>query len=168
MKVIVARRITGALSIGILLFAGACATTLAPRYDQVIVDGLTSVNVKLMEHFASVSAGTIKEDYVDRKKTYNNLIGSLEALTIQAKARPMPQNKIIDKVNEFLQKRGVAVLDDGEAPSATALEKITETIVKMRDTDIKQGVTPIEVKVFKSQVAIYLDQAITYENFLKR
>jgi hypothetical protein len=46
--------------------------------------------------------------------------------------------------------------------------KISETLVKMRDTDKNQGVTATEVQVFKNQVAIYLDQALTYESFLER
>jgi hypothetical protein len=38
----------------------------------------------------------------------------------------------------------------------------------MRDVDKKQGVTAFEVAAFKGQVVIYLDQALTYENFLER
>lgn len=150
------------------VFLSACATTLAPNYDKAIVDGLVSVNQKMMEHFASTSSGTNKSDYDKREKTYNSIIGSIDALAIQAKARPIPKNKITEKVNEILRSRGVEVLEGEDAPSATALEKISETITKMRDTDKKQGVTAFEVKVFKGQVVIYLDQAMTYERFLER
>jgi hypothetical protein len=141
---------------------------MAPNYDKAIVDGLTSTNTKLMELFASTSSGTSKENFEQREKTYNSLIGSLDALTIQAKARPVPKNKITEKVNEYLTSRGVNVLEGDDAPSATALAKISESIVKMRDTDKKQGVTATEVSAFKGQVVIYLDQAITYESFLER
>ncbi len=151
----------------VLLLVG-CATQLAPNYDKAIVDGLTSTNVKLMEHFASVSSGTDKGTYSQRADTYNNLIGNLDALVIQAKARPMPDNKVIKKVNEYLGKRGQNIMGVDVAPSATALEKISETIVKMRDTDEKQDLTTVEVKLFKGQTLIYMDQALTYESFLKR
>jgi hypothetical protein len=48
------------------------------------------------------------------------------------------------------------------------MEEISKTMTKMRDTDKKQGVTEFEVRAFKGQVVIYLDQAITYETFLER
>jgi hypothetical protein len=33
---------------------------------------------------------------------------------------------------------------------------------------MKVGLKPGDVQAFKGQIAIYFDQAITYENFLKR
>lgn len=152
----------------IAIFLSACVTTLAPNYDKAIVDGLVSVNQKMMEHFASTSSGTSNSDYDKREKIYNTIIGNIDALAIQAKARPIPKNKTTEKVNEYLRSRDVEVLDDEDAPSATALKEISETITKMRDTDKKQGVTEFEVKAFKSQAVIYLDQAMTYESFLER
>lgn len=152
----------------IAVFLTACATTLAPNYDQAVVDGLVSVNQKTMELFASTSSGTSKSDYEEREKTYNSIIGSFDALAIQVKSRPIPKNKITEKVNEALRLRGVNVLEDKDAPSATALEKISKTIVKLRDTDKKQGLNAFEVESLKGQAVIYLDQAMTYESFLKR
>lgn len=152
----------------IAVFLTACTTMLAPNYDKAIVDGLVSVNQKTMELFASVSSGTSNSDYKKREDTYNSIIGSIDALAIQAKARPIPKNKITEKVNEYLRSRGVDVLEGEDAPSATALEKISETITKMRDTDKKQGVTVLEVQAFKGQAVIYFDQALTYESFLER
>ena len=152
----------------IAVFLTACATTLAPNYDKAIVDGLVSANQKSMELFASTSSGTSNSDYVKREKTYNSLIGSIDALVIQAKARPIPKNKITEKANEYLRSRGIEVLEGEDAPSATALEMISKTITKMRNTDKKQGITAFEVTAFKGQAVIYLDQALTYESFLER
>lgn len=152
----------------ITLLITACATTLAPSYDKAIVDGLNTVNRQMMEHFASTSAGTNNSDFDKRKRSYDSIIGRVDALAIQAKARPIPKNKITEKVNKYLSKRGVDILEGEDAPSATALEKISETITKMRDTDKKQGVTAMEVKAFRGQAVTYLDQALTYENFLER
>ena len=129
----------------IAVFLSACTTTLAPNYDKAIVDGLVSVNQKMMEHFASTSAGTSNGDYDKREKTYNSIIGSIDALAIQTKARPTPKNKVTDKVNEYLRSRGVEVIEGESLSSTTALEKISETITKMRDIDKKQGVTAFEV-----------------------
>jgi len=150
------------------LILSGCAVTLAPSYDKALVDGLTSTNTAVMEFFASVSDGTQKDTFSQRKEKYANLVGRLDALELQAKARPVPKNRITEQVNDLLRKRGVANLDDHDAPSATAMAKISETLVKMRDTDQKQGITPTEVQAFKKQVSIYMDQALTYESFLKR
>lgn len=152
----------------IAVFLTACTATLAPNYDKAIVDGLVSANQKSMEIFASTSSGTSNGDYDKREKQYNSLIGSIDALAIQAKARPVPKNNVTEKVNKYLHSRGIEALEGEDAPSATALEKISETITKMRDTDKKQGLTAFEVKAFKGQTVIYLDQALTYESFLER
>jgi len=156
------------VSLSLVLFLSACATTLAPRYDQAVHDGLTALNSKTMEFFASLSEGGEREGYAERSRGYNKLIGGFDALSLQARARPMPSSGVIDRVNQFLDKRGAGALVDSEAPSASAMERVSRTLVKMRDTDKKQGVTAMEVKAFKGQVVIYLDQALTYESFLKR
>jgi hypothetical protein len=154
--------------IPLFLMLTGCATKLAPSYDKAIVDGLISANTTVMEFFASVSGGTQKDTFDQRKEKYSNLVGRFDALALQAKARPVPNNKIIDKINDFLSKRNVPIPDDSETASVTAMAKISETLVKMRDTDKKQGVTGYEVQAFKNQVTIYLDQALTYESFLER
>ena len=154
--------------ISIALIIGGCPALLAPNYDKALVDGLTSINTNTMEFFASVSGGTKNVDFSERKDKYSSLIGGFDALAIQAKARPVPKNKVTDKVNELLDKRGVAILNDDEAPSSTAITKISETLEKMKSTDQKQGVTAHEVLAFKNQVTIYMDQALTYESFLER
>ncbi len=154
--------------VSMALIIGGCPAQLAPNYDKAIIDGLTSLNTNTMEFFASVSGGTKKADFSKRKVKYDSLIGGFDALAIQARARPVPKSKVIDKVNELLDKRGVAILADDEAPSSTAIAKIAETLEKMKSTDQKQGVTAIEVIAFKNQVAIFMDQALTYESFLER
>jgi hypothetical protein len=151
-----------------LLCLAACTTQLAPPYDKAIADGLVSVNQQAMTLFASVSSGTAKDSYAQRDATYNSLIGSLDALALQAKSRPVPKTSVNEKLKSLLGKRGIQLPDTGDAPSATALEQISITLAKMRDTDKKQGVTAFEVAAFKGQVVIYLDQALTYENFLAR
>jgi hypothetical protein len=151
-----------------LLCLSACTTQLAPPYDQAIADGLVTANQEAMTLFASVSSGTTSSTYAQRDASYNNLIGSLDALALQAKSRPIPKTSVNEKVKAFLTKRGVKLPDSDEAPSAGALEQISIALTKMRDTDKKQGVTAFEVAAFKGMVVIYLDQALTYENFLAR
>ena len=153
-----------------LLFTG-CTTKLAPPYDQVVANELTNLSPDLMTLMASISNGVGKDSFATREATYNSLIGRLDALAIQAGARPMPKNKVTDEINRLLKKRNdTAGLEDDDTtpPSTHAIKKISETLSKARDTDRKQGLTAYEAIAFKGQIVIYLDQAVTYENFLQR
>lgn len=151
-----------------VLLLSACAARLAPSYDKAIADGLVANSQQLLTHFAATSSGTSAASFAQRDATYSSLIGSLDALSLQAKSRPSPKVSVSDKVNKYLAERGINLSDTGDVPSAAALEQISITLTKMRDVDKKQGVTAFEVAAFKGQVVIYLDQALTYENFLER
>ncbi len=152
-----------------LLLTG-CAIQLAPNYDKDVVAALANSNVACMTLFASAATGTKASDFASRANSYASLIGQLDALAIQAGARPVPKNKVSEAINQMLAKRGVeAVSDDGNSiPSAAALKKISDLITKMRDVDQKQGLQATEVRLFKNSATLYFDQAITYENFLQR
>ncbi len=150
----------------ILLFGG-CQTTLAPAYDQAIVEKVTESSDLAMRFFAEVDGGTESESFAQREAVYNVLIGAFESLKLQAKARPIPENVALDKINELLQAKGSSAIS-GEYPSAFAFEKIAETFKKMKETDRENGIKPLALQAFKGQVEIFLDQAITYESFLKR
>ena len=117
------------------LLVTACTTTLAPSYDQATVNGITETNISLMKLFATASDGTQKSTYAERQGIYNKLIGNLDALVLQSKSRPIPKNSVIEKANKHLTSRGIKKLDGENASSATALEKISETITKMKVTD---------------------------------
>lgn len=146
----------------------SCTVHLAPSYNQELVTGITAQNKATLEFFALVALGTKSTTYANREPYYVQLIGGFDALVTQANARFTPRNKVRQKANEALKKKGIPVLEEGEIPSATALERIYTTLVKMRETDQKQGVTLTEVQAFKGQIKIYMDQALTYENALER
>ena len=153
-----------------MLMLSGCATQLGPRYDKTVADGLMGANTEVMTLLASTSQGTSSATYERREDKYNSAIGKLDALAVQAAARPMPSNTVLTLVDQALEKRGIATLadDDNEAPSVHPIRKIAESLTKMRDTDKKQGITSFESQAFKGQIVIYLDQAVTYENFLQR
>ena len=155
-------------TLAVVLTFSACATQLAPPYDKALVDGMASTNKEVMSLFATASGGTSQGSFDTRAASYNKAIGGVDALEIQAKARPLPKTKVTEIANKYLTQRGLPALTDDQIPSATALHKVSETITKMRDTDRKQGLTGMEVRAFKGQAAVYLDQAITYESFLER
>lgn len=155
------------IAIGLVLAVGACTTQLAPLYDQALVEGLTSTNAKTMELMASAVGGTTKETFANRENHYNQVIGSLDALALQAAARPAPTNSLGAAINRTGRESGVS--DESQViPSSTALNEISKTVARMRQIDKKQGVTGVEVQAFKGQVLIYMDQALTYEAALER
>jgi hypothetical protein len=148
----------------------ACVAQLAPAYDKTIVDELNAANVEAMTLFASTSGGTAKETFPSRADKYNALVGKLDALAIAAGARPVPKNHVTETINTLLIARGGQGLSEdlSTPPSAHAIQRVSDTVAKMRDTDKAQGLMALEVQAFRGQAVIYLDQAITYENFLQR
>ncbi|MES9903501.1 MAG: hypothetical protein ABW168_12610 [Sedimenticola sp.] len=150
------------------LFITGCATQLAPKYDAALFDGLTNTNVKIMELFASVAGGTENTTFQKREKSYNAVIGSIDALALQSRARPMPENSVIVKVNEYMVSRGMGPLTGDVAPSANSLEQISKQLVKMKEVDSSSGLNAPVVAIFKNAVIISMDQAVTYESFLDR
>lgn len=152
--------------VGFIFLAG-CQVTLAPAFDQAIVASIIQNTNLALRFFASVDGGTNPHDFQVRQDTYNTLIGAFESLELQARARPIPDGKVIKKINEMLETRGSNPLP-GDYPSAFALGKIAETFTKMKKTDQANSLKPFAVEAFKGQVMIFLDQAIIYESFLKR
>jgi len=146
----------------------SCMTQLAPSYDLALYTGLTETNSKIMELFASVSSGTEKKTFKEREATYNNLIGRIDALAIQSRARPVPENKVTEKVNEYLESQGKQALTGGEAPSAAALDEVSKNLVRMKSQDDNKGLKPGAIATFKNAIVLSMDQAITYEAFLDR
>jgi len=147
---------------------GACATRLAPLYDRNLVEGLTTVNADALELMASAAEGTQRETFATREPRYNNVIGRLDALALQASARPAPRNNVPAAVHKIMESRGIALQQDRNVPSAAALMEISRIVSKMRDTDRKQGLNAMEVTAFKGSVLIFMDQALTYEAALER
>ena len=158
--------------LNLLFLLTSCTVSLAPKFDQSIVDNLSASTTQIFQLFAEVSEGTSKTDYSSRDEKYNSVIGNCEALELQIKARPLPKNKsvekIIAKVNERLKATGDSTFISATdtSPSVTALHEVIENLITMKNTDKMQGLTSFEVKTFKGFVTLYLDQALTYEKFL--
>lgn len=145
----------------------SCEATLAPAYDQAIVDKVTVSSDLAMQFFAAVDEGTESDTFTAREPIYNQLIGAFESLKLHAKARPVPDDAAMEKINAVLDSKGSNPVA-GDYPSAFAFEQIADTFTKMKHTDREKGLNPIIIMAFKGQIEIYLDQAITYESFLKR
>lgn len=153
---------------GLILLVSSCTARLTPGYDQALFNRLTDTNVKIMVLFSILSTGTNKDSCEQRQPLYNDIIGSVDALVIQAKARPMPDTAVVEEVNNLLDKRGVIVATADSVPSVSALQHISTQLTKMKLIDCKAGIKPDVLAVFRNAVVISMDQAITYESFLNR
>lgn len=160
------------ISVFLVLFSlqllSACTTRLAPSHDAQLYHDIRQTNIKIMTLFAAVSMGSTSASFSQREPLYNELIGTLDALAIQSKARPVPENAISEKINQILTKRGMSVINDGSPPSAEALNAISKQLTKMKQTDAQKDLKPLLVATFKNAVIISMDQALTYESFLNR
>ncbi len=160
--------LTISLIFSISLFISGCATQLAPKYDIALYQGISNANAKVMELFAWLASGSEAASFSKREAIYNATIGLIDALIIQAKARPMPDSTLVKKINSYLEQRGMSALSDAASPSATALETLSSTLVKMKELDKASGLKPKLVALFKNAAVISMDQALTYESFLNR
>jgi hypothetical protein len=165
---VVTRFLSNTFILTFIVCVSACATQFAPEYDKALFEGVTATNVKIMELFAAVASGTRSGTCTDRAKSYNSLIGSVDALSMQSEARPVLTNSITEKVNEYLASRDQVPMTDGVAPSANSLAQVSKQLSKMREVDCASGLSVGAVKVFRNAVTISMDQAITYEAFLNR
>jgi hypothetical protein len=147
----------------------SCAPSLAPQYNQAIVDNMSLASKETLQLLAAVSGGSNASDFGSRESQYNSVIGTLDAIKIQIQARPLPQKKTLDKilkkVNEQLKARGKSEIN-AITPSLKAIEQIIANVTKMKEVDKAQGITPDEATLFKGNVNLFFDQAITYEAFL--
>jgi hypothetical protein len=161
------------LLLSILLITTRCAVSLAPRFDQGIIDNLSITSTEVFQLLSEVSDGTTNADFNKREEEYNQVIGKLDALALQINARPVPDNKTVDKIiskaNSSLQKKGTTLISVNQtAPSATALKNVTANVTKMKQTDKLQGITATEALAFKNNIELFFDQALTYERFLNK
>jgi hypothetical protein len=150
----------------------ACATQLAPSYDESIFSGLTASNKDVQTLFASVTDGASAKTFDSRASTYAHIIGELDALEVQAKSRPIPSAITLERANAVLSANGVQRLANDpkftDFPSARSIQDAAETLKRMRLIDQREGLHGAEISAFENQASIYLAQAITYEAFLKR
>ena len=87
----IVRRILGFSNVLVVLaLLSACTMSLVPQYQQSLVDGIEAANTKALTLFASVADGSPKSEYAKYEATYDQLIGSFNALAVSAASRPVP------------------------------------------------------------------------------
>ena len=155
--------------LAVALAVAGCGIRLAPTFDRTMVDGLAKANEDAMTLFATVGSGTRPNTFPRRERTYDELIGKIDALRLQAQVRPNPQTPpgatLLFTGNASMQQRAT---DAMTAPTPAILVTMMRTITMMRETDRKAGLLPIVVPNFKREFEISMEQAITYEKALER
>jgi hypothetical protein len=159
-----------ALLLGLMILAmSGCAVRLAPDYSPAIVDGLTGANERTMTLFAAVSDGTDAASFDQRADEYNAIIGSFDAIRVEANARPTPQPWLARQLglqpNPDTDPDNIELL---EAPTSDILVTVVDTLTQMRNTDRTAGLSETVVEGFKGSYEISIEQALTYERALER
>ena len=150
----------------------ACAVQLAAPYDSAIVANLDTANQDVHQLFAQVGTIVDASTFPTRKPLYDKIVGELGALDVQIRARPTPNPKAIQKATAALQRVHVASIpvdpNFTAYPSARAVGDLARIIQRMEDQDSKHGLRGGATETFRGFADLYLQQAITYENYLKR
>ncbi|WP_284124631.1 hypothetical protein [Parerythrobacter aestuarii] len=154
----------------IALLLSACMASLAPQYDQSLVENLTAANEDALTLFALIEDGSTKEDFARLEYRYASLIGRFDALRQRASTRYIPpmasRLKELSIVRNFCNSES----DPNGCVNASpaSLAELIATLKRMRTLHRQAGLDPGAVIAFRNRYDIQIDQALTVENALKR
>jgi hypothetical protein len=166
------RGVAISIVVAALAMLAGCMAQFAPLYSPAITAELSSANSDIQSLFVAVGTDADVSTFASRKPAYDHIVAELNATALEIKARPTPNPEVLAAANKVLQRLKVAGMapDPGfsDYPSARAVADLADTIQHMEGADQASGLHREVVPAFKQQATIYLTQAITYENFLKR
>lgn len=167
MMIIVARN---ALLPLLALLLSACFVSLAPQYDQALVENLTEANEDALTLFALVEEGSPKEDFAQLEERYASLIGRFDALRQRASTRYIPPLAARMKELSIVRNYCNSESDPNGCVNASpaSLGELIATLKRMRTLHRERGLDPGAVTAFRNRYDIQIDQALTVENALKR
>ena len=123
--------------------------------------------MKTLQLFAALAGPGARPPYAEREATYNELIGSFDSLRIQALARPVSDSRIAE---ELVASAGVDLktedIKDIQNPTPEILQKIIDTLTRMRQVDSEGRLSAGMLPGFKTPYEISIDQALTFEQAL--
>lgn len=155
------------------LWLAACAINVSPPYDPALVEGLRRQNEKALILFSAVSAGSTREEF--RARPYDEVIGSFDALRLQAQSRdvpPMAQKLVAQMVQNGIVAK-VCGTDPAQAvdcinASPRSIGQVAAVLTQMKTQHRTQGLAPDLVAIWKTQYETSIQQALTVETALKR
>ncbi len=167
-----ARTRAAALLALVALWLQACTISLAPPYDQSLVDGLNRANEQALVFFSSVSAGAPRGRFPALAPQYDALIGKFAALQAQAGARDAPAlGRSLARALPMREDMAAICGEDAAAcvnVTPHVLGEIVETFAHMRQENAARSLTAFEVRALRDTYVQSIDQALTVETALKR
>jgi len=156
-------KVIRALFLFVLLFGQAsCAIQLAPPYDKQIVDTLVSASELAETEFAAVRTGAEASTFKAHEDEYSKIVGKLATAETLARVRPLPKGAGIVPLGSVVPS------SVEEIPSVVAIEKLEDTVNRMRTKHQAEGLNVTQVQGYKGQFEIYMKNALTYEKGLER
>ncbi|MFC0691138.1 hypothetical protein [Paraburkholderia humisilvae] len=126
-----------------MLSIAACTIQLAPDYDPALSSGIRNVNGDIMSLYASTSMGTSADTFAQRADRYDQIIGTLDALALQSQSRPVPDDALRGKIEQYLKDRNAypTQLADADANNLAAIEArmASRCAAKLKLTPPKQS-----------------------------
>lgn len=157
------------------LMLSACQATLAPPFDQALVDDLGKADEQALALFTAVQDGSEASEFSKFAPRYETLIGKFGSLQNRADARPTPPlaKRLSDQLAKFEVLKAVCGSEEGDPGSCvnsspSALKAIVGTLSKMRAVHKMSGLKKDIVALFKQDYDISIHQALTVEMALKR
>ncbi|MFC0396879.1 hypothetical protein [Paraburkholderia rhizosphaerae] len=130
-----------------VLSIAACTVQLAPDYDPALSSGIRNVNSEIMSLYSSTSMGTSADTFAERADRYDQIIGSLDALALQSQSRPIPDDALRGKVEQYLKDRNAypTRLSDADASDLAAIEArmAARCAAKLKHTAPIQSAGPV-------------------------
>ncbi|QGZ59364.1 hypothetical protein [Paraburkholderia acidiphila] len=89
--------------VAIALCCAACTMQLAPSYSASLANGIHDVNADIMSLYSTMGMGTTAGSFASRADRYDEIIGKLDALTLQSQSRPIPNDDVTQKIEAYLK-----------------------------------------------------------------
>jgi len=148
----------------------ACTISLAPAYDQALVEGLDQANVETLTLFAALEGGSPRSKFGDYEMRYAGVIGRFEALRQRAGQRQIPP--LAARLSRLGPVQHLcATATDPTAcvnTSPSSLGEVVAVLRQMRDTHRLRDLAADDVENFRNAYSPAIGQALTVENALKR
>lgn len=147
----------------------ACTVQLVPDYDQSLVNGLRSANERTQRFFAQLEEGGAASSFEQRRATYQDLIGTFDALRLEAASRPVPESAVAERV---AAGAGLDVdpdaIDRLQNPTPGILAAIVDTLRQARTMDADGRLSPTAVEGLQRSYETSMMQALVFEKALQR
>lgn len=151
----------------LLTLVASCEAAFAPAYDPAFVAGFNETNEEALALFSALAGGSSAGAYPRYAAQYDGVIGSFEALKLQAEARPVPPlpPAVAARVSpeDCPADAGCAI-----NPTPFNLAGLIENLNLLKERHARVGLVPDYVGLRKEDYEIYAANVLILEEYLKR